>query len=118
MSEYCIFHNPRCSKSRQALLLLQDRGVEVDVRLYLQDAPDRGELEQLLARLGLQARELLRKGEADYRERQLSNPDLSDADLIDAMVACPKLIERPIVIRGERAVVGRPPEHVLALLDD
>ena len=90
---------------------------EADV-CHLGHRPDRGELEQLLVRLDLRARDLLRKGEADYRERQLSNPDLDDADLIEAMVECPKLIERPIVIRGERAVVGRPPENVLVLLDE
>lgn len=115
MSEFCIFHNPRCSKSRQALQLLREQGIEPEVRLYLQDPPDPEEIRRLLARLGLDAHALLRRGEVEFKEQNLADPTLSEDDLIAAMTRYPRLIERPIVVRGERAVVGRPPEQVLAL---
>ena len=118
MSEYCIFHNPRCSKSRQTLQLLQERGIEPEVRLYLKAPPDQAELRSLLDKLAIDARALLRRGEAEYKAMNLADSELAEDALIDAMVGAPKLIERPIVVRGERAVLGRPPENVLALLDD
>ncbi len=114
--KYTIYHNPRCSKSRQTLALLEAKGVEPDVVLYLEDSPDAQTLKDLLKKLGLQARDLLRKGEDIYKELGLSDPSLTDAAIIDAMVAHPKLIERPIVVKGKRAVLGRPPENVLELL--
>ena len=117
MADTVIYHNPRCSKSRQTLQLLQDRGVEPDVVLYLQTPPDARQLRALLAKLGIGARALLRTGEAAYRELGLSDAALDDAALVDAMCAHPQLIERPIVVRGERAVLGRPPENVLELFD-
>ena len=111
-----IFHNPRCSKSRATLALLQKRGLEPAIRLYLEDPPDAGELRTILGRLGIPARELLRKGEAEYREQGLADTKLSEDELIAAMAATPRLIERPIVLAGERAAIGRPPESVLAIL--
>ena len=111
-----IYHNPRCSKSRQTLKLLQDNGIEPDVTEYLVSPPDKDELTAILKILGLRPRELMRKKEAEYRALGLNNETLSDEALIAAMVAHPKLIERPIVIRGKRAVIGRPPEAVLDLL--
>jgi arsenate reductase len=111
-----IFHNPRCSKSRATLALLRERGVEPEIRLYLEAPPDAGELRSILGRLGMTARELLRTGEAEYRERGLADGSLSEDDLIAAMVAAPKLIERPIVLAGNRAAIGRPPESVLRVL--
>lgn len=117
MSEYLIYHNPRCSKSRQTLQLLQENGIEPDIRLYLEDVPDARELKAVLGKLGIEARALLRKGEADYKAQNLADAELSEADLIDAMCTYPKLIERPVVIKGDRAVLGRPPENVLALID-
>lgn len=111
-----IYHNPRCSKSRQTLQLLQENGVEPEVVLYLETPPDAAALQQLLTKLGIGARDLLRKGEQEYKDNNLKNPDLSDAQLIAAMAAHPRLIERPIVVKGERAVLGRPPENVLSLL--
>jgi arsenate reductase len=111
-----IYHNPRCSKSRATLALLTQRGVDADVVDYLQDPPDAATIRQLLALLGMAPRELLRKGEEAYRERGLADPALGDEDLIAAMVAQPKLIERPIVVAGDKAVIGRPPEAVLAIL--
>ncbi len=111
-----IYHNPRCSKSRRALELLRERGIEARVTEYLRQPPDATELRQLLDLLGLEPRALMRTGEPEYRELGLDDPGLDDDALIDALVRCPKLIERPIVVRGARAVVGRPPERVLEIL--
>jgi arsenate reductase len=111
-----IFHNPRCSKSRQTLQLLQAQGIEPTIRLYLEDSPKAEEIKQLLTKLAISPRELLRKGEQAYKENNLSNKELSDAELIKAMTEFPKLIERPIVINGDRAKLGRPPEQVLEIL--
>lgn len=111
-----IFHNPRCSKSRATLALLQERGIEPDIRLYLDDPPDPAELRRLLDQLGLAPRELMRKGEQEFRDQGLADPDLSDQQLIAAMAATPRLIERPIVIANGKAALGRPPESVLDIL--
>ncbi|MBN7798479.1 arsenate reductase (glutaredoxin) [Parahaliea mediterranea] len=116
MSDYVIYHNPRCSKSRNTLALLQERGVEPDVVLYLESPPDAGALEALLQKLGKTPAELVRRGEAEYKDLGLGK-DSSDDELLRAMASHPKLIERPIVVRGDRAVLGRPPENVLELLD-
>jgi len=111
-----IFHNPRCSKSRATLALLQQRGHEPKIRLYLEDPPKAAELRDILGKLDIGARNLLREGEAEYHELGLADPSLGDAELIAAMVAHPRLIERPIVISGKRAALGRPPESVLDIL--
>jgi len=111
-----IYHNPRCSKSRRALELLRDRGLEPRILEYLKTPPDTATLERLLDTLGLEPRELMRKKEKEFRENELANPKLSRKALIAAMVAHPKLIERPIVVKGDKAVLGRPPEAVLDLL--
>jgi len=111
-----IFHNPRCSKSRATLALLQERGYEPAVRLYLDNPPDHTELQGILRKLGISARELIRKGESEYRELGLADNALDEAALIDAMVSHPRLIERPIVLSGKRAAIGRPPESVLEIL--
>lgn len=111
-----LYHNPRCSKSREALGLLRNKGIEPDLVLYLETPPTRNALKTLLAQLGLGARDLLRKGEDAYKELNLADETLSEAALITAMVENPKLIERPIAIRGDRAVIGRPPENVLTLV--
>ncbi len=116
MSAVRIYHNPRCSKSRQALELLEQQGAEVDVVLYLETPPDVATLSELLLTLGMSARELMRKGEAPYKELALDNPDLSEAQLVQAMVDYPKLIERPIAVKDGKAVIGRPPEKVLELI--
>lgn len=116
MSEFTIYHNPRCSKSRQTLQLLEDNGVHPAVVLYLDNTPDASSLKALLAKLGIDARALLRKGEDAYKDLNLADATLDDEALIQAMVANPKLIERPIVVKGERAVLGRPPENVLELI--
>jgi arsenate reductase len=111
-----MYHNPRCSKSRQALGLLRDKGIEPQIVEYLKTPPDMATLEHLLDMLGLEPRELMRKKEKEYKENNLANPDLSRQALIAAMVAHPKLIERPIVVKGDKASLGRPPEAVLDLL--
>ena len=109
-----IWHNPRCSKSRETLALLEAQGIAPAIRLYLQDPPSEAELRDALARLGLSARDLIRRKEAAFRDAGLS-ADSSDAALIAAMAANPVLIERPVVLHGDRAALGRPPEAVLAL---
>lgn len=111
-----IYHNPRCSKSRQTLALLEARGLEPEVILYLDTPPDAATLKSLLKKLGIGPRDLLRKGEEEYKANDLGNPDLDDRALIDAMVRHPRLIERPIVVNGNRAALGRPPEAVLDIL--
>ncbi|HEY9034483.1 MAG TPA: arsenate reductase (glutaredoxin) [Pseudomonadales bacterium] len=118
MKDCRIYHNPRCSKSRQTLALLQENGIEPQVVLYLDNPPDGKTLQQLLQKLGIGARELLRKGEDEYKSLNLADASLSEAQLIEAMVQHPRLIERPIVEAGRRAVLGRPPENVLALIHD
>ncbi len=112
-----IWHNPRCSKSRQTLALLEDKGLDLVVRLYLEDSPTADELRTVIEQLGLEsARDLMRRGEDAYKAQNLKVVE-DEAALIAAMVQTPKLIERPVVIRGERAALGRPPEAVLALFE-
>ena len=111
-----IYHNPRCSKSRETLRLLRDRGVEPDVVEYLKTPPDAATLERLLGQLGLEPRELMRLKEPPYRELGLDDPAKSRGELIAAMVENPVLIERPIVVVGNKAAIGRPPETVLTIL--
>lgn len=111
-----IFHNPRCSKSRATLALLQERGIEPEIRLYLENPPSAGELAEILAQLDRSPRELMRKGEAEYKQLGLADEKLGDGALIAAMTATPKLIERPIVLANGKAAVGRPPESVLEIL--
>lgn len=116
MSDLMLYHNPRCSKSRSALELLQARGLAPEVVLYLETPPDAVQLRDVLSKLGMGARQLLRTGEDAYKELNLADQSLTDEQLIAAMVAHPKLIERPILVAGDKAVIGRPPENVLELL--
>jgi arsenate reductase len=115
MADVTLWHNPRCSKSRAALKLLEEAGATITLRLYLQDPPSRTELAALQAALGRPAIDMVRTGEAAFREAGLSKT-YPEARLLDAMAAHPALIERPVAIRGDRAVIGRPPEAVLSLL--
>ncbi len=116
--EVTIYHNPRCSKSRQTLQLLREHGLEPRIVEYLKTPPDRDTLRSLLHLLGLRPRELMRTRERLYTELALNDPGRSDDALIDAMVEHPILIERPIVLRGgDRAALGRPPEQVLEILE-
>jgi len=111
-----IYHNPRCSKSRQTLDIIRAAGVEPEIVLYLETPPSADELKTLVKKLGIEPRSLLRKGEEAYKAAGLSDKTLSGDQLIAAMVEFPKLIERPIVVKGAQAVLGRPPENVNALL--
>ncbi|MGP1253768.1 MAG: arsenate reductase (glutaredoxin) [Kiloniellales bacterium] len=111
-----IYHNPRCSKSRQTLALLNERGLAPQVVEYLKTPPDAATLRDLVKKLGLTPRELLRRTEAPYKDLDLADPAKSDEDLISAMAAHPILIERPIVVSGRKAALGRPPEQVLEIL--
>jgi len=114
MADITIWHNPRCSKSRQTLALLTACGMDPAIRLYLEDVPSVAELTQLLDQLGQPVSVLLRNGEADYKEHFADVTD--EASCLQLLVRYPKVIERPVVIAGDRAVLGRPPENVLELL--
>ena len=111
-----ILHNPRCSKSRTTLELLKENGVEPEVILYLQTPPTAQQLSAILGKLNKKPRELIRKGQSEYKDQGLDNAQLSDKELIDAMVKTPILIERPIVLANDKAAIGRPPESVLDIL--
>ena len=111
-----LYHNPRCSKSREALALLRANGCEPDIVLYMDTPATAKQLKELLANLGITARQLMRKTEDAYKELNLADEKLSEPALIKAMVTNPKLIERPIFINNGKAIVGRPPENVLAIL--
>ena len=111
-----IYHNPRCSKSRQTLQLLEERSIAPEVVKYLETPPDAATLSDLLDMLGLEPRELMRKKEKEYQQSGADNPELSRDELISLMVRYPKLIERPIVVSGGKAALGRPPERVLEII--
>jgi len=109
-----IYHNPRCSKSRQGLAILEEKKVAVEVIKYLDNPPSREELIAILGKLAIKPIQLIRKGEAIWKENY-KGKDLTDTQIIDAMLANPKLIERPIIISGDKAVIGRPPEEIMKL---
>ncbi len=111
-----IYHNPKCSKSRQTLELLTQKGITPTIIKYLESPPSADQLRDILSRLELSPRQLMRKKEDEYAELDLDNPSLSDDDLIACMVKHPVLIERPIVLTNDRAALGRPPEQVLDIL--
>ena len=111
-----IYHNPRCSKSRQTLQLLQERGIAPEIIEYLKTPPSADELDAILQKLGLEPRALMRKNEAAYKEAGMDNEALDRQALINGMVNNPILIERPIVVANNKAAIGRPPEAVLAIL--
>lgn len=111
-----IWHNPRCSKSRATLSLLEDKGIEPEIVRYLDEAPSADEIREVLDKLGMSACDLIRTGEDAYKQLNLSDPALSEDELIEAMAENPILIERPVVIKGDKAALGRPPEQVLEIL--
>lgn len=113
---FILYHNPRCSKSRQALQLLEGKGIQAEIRNYLENPLDLTELSNLLVLLGKKPADLIRKGEDLYKELELAKPEVSDAQLIQAMVENPKLIERPILSNGKEARIGRPPEQILEII--
>jgi arsenate reductase len=116
MTDLTLYHNPRCSKSRGALELIEARGLSPNVVRYLETPLNAGQIKALLGKLGISARQLLRTGEDEYKMLQLADESLSEAQLIDAIAQHPKLMERPILEVGDKAVIGRPPENVLELL--
>ena len=116
MTDLTLYHNPRCSKSRAALELLEARGLTPTIVRYLENPPSVEQLRELLSKLNLPARQLLRSGEEEYKALNLADVSLSEEQLLSAMAAHPKLIERPILIAGARAVIGRPSEKLLELL--
>ena len=111
-----ILHNPRCSKSRQTLALIEEQGKTPEIIEYLKTPPTQTELAAICSKLGMAPRDLIRTKEAEYKESGLDNQDLTDEQVLSLMVANPKVIERPVVINGDKAAVGRPPENVLAIL--
>ncbi len=111
-----LYHNPRCSKSRATLALLEKCGVAADIVDYQKTPPTREQLAEIITLLGATPREVLRTGEAAYREAKLDDPALTDAQLIAAIVAHPILLQRPIVVANGKAAIGRPPENVLEIL--
>ncbi|CAG8998192.1 MAG: putative protein YfgD [Candidatus Celerinatantimonas neptuna] len=116
MTDIVIYHNPRCSKSRSTLTLLEDKGIKPTIIEYLKTPPTPETLKSILQKLDLTAFELLRRNEAVYKELDLANKTLSEEQLIHIMAENPKLIERPIIVNGEKAAIGRPPENVLKIL--
>jgi len=116
MSDFIINHNPRCSKSRQTLELLKNNNITPLIRLYLEDPPNKRELKGILEKLNISPRELMRKNEEDYKKNNLSDLSIPEDKLLSIMTLFPKLIERPIVIKGNKAVLGRPPENVKEII--
>lgn len=117
MTECTVYHNPRCSKSRQTLALLEERGIACTVVKYLETPPSAASLAGVIAALGIRPYELLRRKETEFKALNIS-PDTDDGAVIDAMVKHPVLIERPIVVAGDKAAIGRPPESVLSLFNE
>jgi arsenate reductase len=111
-----IYHNPRCSKSRATLALLEENDAQADVVKYLETPPNAGQLNDILIMLGLEPRELMRTHETEYKDAGLDDSSLTREQLIEAMIKHPKLIERPIVVKDGKAIIGRPPERVLDIL--
>lgn len=115
MSDVTIYHNPRCQKSRQSLQILRDNGVEPEIVEYLKEVPTKSELKTILAKLNMRPQDILRKGESVFKEK-FKNMEFTDEEWLQIMTEHPKLIERPIVVKNNKAVVGRPPESVLELI--
>jgi len=116
MSDFIIYHNPRCSKSRQTLEILNEKDVDTEIVLYLENPPSLEEVASILRKLGLSSRDIIRKGEEEYKLLNIKDQSLTENQLIAFMSENPKLIERPIVVKDDKAIIGRPPENVLSLL--
>ena len=116
MNNFTIYHNPRCSKSRQTLELIKNKGVEPEIILYLEKPPTVSVLSKIVDYLQMKPRDLLRKGEDEYKNFNLKDMSLNDSTILKIMSENPKLIERPIVLSGNKAIIGRPPENVLELI--
>ena len=118
MEVITIYHNPNCSKSRASLALLEENDIRPEIIYYLETPPGSDELKQLLQKLNMSIRDILRKSEEEYDELGLDNESLSDEILFDFVTKHPKLLQRPIVVKGDKAIIGRPPENVLSLVGD
>ena len=116
MTKALLFHNPRCSKSRQALNLLEQEKENFEVFMYLDERLEKNFLKELIQKLGMSPRDLLRTGESAYKENNLKDSNISDEEIINLMIEYPKLIERPIYVKGNKAIVGRPPENILKII--
>ena len=116
MSDFIIYHNPRCSKSRQTLEILNEKDIDTEIVLYLENPPSAKEVASILQKLGLSSRDIIRKGEEEYKLLNIKDQSLTENELISFMSENPKLIERPIVVKDDKAIIGRPPENVLSLL--
>ena len=116
MPKAIFFHNPRCSKSRQALALLKERKDKFEVFMYLDEKLEKGFLKEIIQKLGVSPRDLLRRGESAYKDNNLKDSNISDEEIINLMIEHPKLIERPIYIKDAKAIIGRPPEEVLKIV--
>tara|TARA_Y100000590_G_scaffold129438_1_gene147971 strand:- start:1598 stop:1954 length:357 start_codon:yes stop_codon:yes gene_type:complete len=116
LDNFIIYHNPRCSKSRQSLEILREKEIEPEIIFYLETPPSEEELKSITTKLRINAFELLRKNEKEFKEQDLANPSRTEGEIIQAMVKFPRLIERPIIIKGDRAIIGRPPENVLKII--
>ena len=116
MNDFIIYHNPRCSKSRQTLEILTKQNVDTEIVLYLETPPSAEEVTSILQKLGLSSRDIIRKGEEEYKLLNIKDQSLTENELIAFMSENPKLIERPIVVKDDKAIIGRPPENVLSLL--
>jgi len=114
--EVIIYHNPKCSKSRKALDIIKSKNFEPTIILYLVNKLSKAEVKKLLSKLGLSIRDILRTGEDEYKNNNLKNENLTDDKLIDFLIKFPKLLQRPIVVKDNKAVVGRPPENILDVL--
>ena len=115
-NEIIIYHNPKCSKSRKALEIIKSKNIEPTIILYLLNKLSKTEVKNLLSKLGLSIRDILRTGEDEYKNNNLKNESLSDDKLIEFLIKFPKLLERPIVVKNNKAVIGRPPENILNVL--
>ncbi len=116
MNNLCIYHNPRCSKSRSALVLLKGKNLNPKIVLYLEKKFTKEELKTILKKLNITPKDLLRSTEKEFKEKDLSKSSLSDNQIIEIMLNCPKLIQRPIVVNGSKAIVARPPEKVFEII--
>ena len=116
MASLTIYHNPRCSKSRQTLELINNHGVEVEIVEYIKQPPSIEQLKNILSSLNLKAQDIMRKKEAEYKDSGLNNASLTEEQQLKLMIKNPKVMERPIVVKGNKAIIGRPPENVLALI--
>ncbi|MBS1271470.1 MAG: putative protein YfgD [Candidatus Marinimicrobia bacterium] len=116
MSDVVIYHNPRCSKSREGLQILQDTGIEPTIVKYLDNPPSEDELRDILEKLGMDAIDIVRRREQEYKDLNLKEKKDDPDALIKAMAEHPRLIQRPIVVKGEKAALGRPPEDIMAIL--